>query len=236
MIQNKEITHSEFEKSCKLFGYETFSDKQMEAYIQDAKSLLEKSEKEELNDIEKSQLDEFNVNCASLKQINVVNDDLTKSLIYFRPAQVIWDKDENGEIMKSRAGTYVDTPENRKLGRVGQKFGGQKQGEEKKGVELRDKHEKYLISLLKKYDEAKDKNQHIDSLDDTTKAYLKNALEKRGEVKKEGGEQKEGKSTEASKVLQLMDKDSSYKEAVDKVVKETGVDRVKLEKELDKYI
>lgn len=132
MIQNKEITHSEFEKSCKLFGYETFSDKQVETYIQDAKLLIEKSEKEELNDIEKSQLDEFNVNCASLKQINVVNDDLTKSLIYFRPAQVIWDKDENGEIMKSRAGTYADTPQNKKLGRVGQKFGGQKQEEGKK--------------------------------------------------------------------------------------------------------
>lgn len=169
MIQNREITHSEFEKSCKLFGYETFSDKQMEAYIQDAKSLIEKSEKEELNDIEKSQLDEFNVNCASLKQINVVNDDLTKSLIYFRPAQIIWDKDENGEIMKSRAGTYKDTPQNRKLGRVGQKFGENIEKSEKDIEELEKGNEK-VDKVMKEFKAGKLKSSSGEVVTDLKQA------------------------------------------------------------------
>ena len=46
----------------------------------------------------------------------------------------------------------------------------------------------------------------------------------------------ESKSKEASAVLQLMDKDYSYKDALEKVIKDTGYDKVKLEKELDKYI
>lgn len=45
------------------------------------------------------------------------------------------------------------------------------------------------------------------------------------------------KSKAASKVLQLMDKDYSYSEALKKVLKEDKrLDRKKLEKELDKYI
>jgi uncharacterized protein YoaH (UPF0181 family) len=45
------------------------------------------------------------------------------------------------------------------------------------------------------------------------------------------------KSKAASKVLQLMDKDYSYGEAVKKVLKEDKrLDKKKLEKELDKYI
>jgi hypothetical protein len=45
------------------------------------------------------------------------------------------------------------------------------------------------------------------------------------------------KSKEASLVLQLMDKDYSYEKALTAVLKKhKNIDRVKLEKELDKYI
>ncbi len=45
------------------------------------------------------------------------------------------------------------------------------------------------------------------------------------------------KSKAASKVLQLMDKDFSYSEALKKVLSEDKrLDKKKLEKELDKYI
>jgi DNA-binding phage protein len=46
----------------------------------------------------------------------------------------------------------------------------------------------------------------------------------------------EAKSKEASAVLQLMDKDFEYQEALAKVVKSSGVNKKALEKELNKYI
>jgi len=46
----------------------------------------------------------------------------------------------------------------------------------------------------------------------------------------------EGKSKEASEVLQLMDKDYSYEKALTKVLANSKVDKKKLEKELNKYI
>lgn len=46
----------------------------------------------------------------------------------------------------------------------------------------------------------------------------------------------EGKSKAASAVLQLMDKDMEYQEALAKVVKDMSVNKKTLEKELNKYI
>lgn len=131
MIVDNEITRSDFEKSLKLQGLESFNSDQVSAWLNDNKKLIEKSKVEELDELEKSALDEFKVNAGSLKKVIVVEDNLEKSIVFVRPQQVDWDKDENGEILKSRAGTYKDTPENRKLGRVGQKFGGKKESEGK---------------------------------------------------------------------------------------------------------
>lgn len=44
------------------------------------------------------------------------------------------------------------------------------------------------------------------------------------------------KSKEAKKVLKLMDKDYSYSEALKIVLKDKTINKIKLEKELDKYI
>jgi len=131
MIVDNEITRSDFEKSLKLQGLESFNSDQVSAWLNDNKKLIEKSKVEELDELEKSALDEFKVNAGSLKKVIVVEDNLEKSIVFVRPQQVDWDRDENGEILKSRAGTYKDTPENRKLGRVGQKFGGKKEAGDK---------------------------------------------------------------------------------------------------------
>lgn len=130
-IIQKEITRSDFEKACKLNNLEYFTSDQVESWLKDSKTLIEKSQTEELDDIEKSLVDEFTVTAPNLNLVSVLNDDLTKSVVYVRPSQIDWDKDENGDLMKAKSGTYSDTPENRKLGRVGQKYGGSK-GEEKK--------------------------------------------------------------------------------------------------------
>jgi hypothetical protein len=136
-IIQKDITRSDFEKACKLNNLEYFTSDQVESWLKDSKELIEKSQTEELDDIEKSLVDEFTVTAPNLSLVSVINDDLTKSAMYVRPSQIDWDKDENGDLMKAKSGTYSDTPENRKLGRVGQKYGGSK-GEvssDKKDVE-----------------------------------------------------------------------------------------------------
>ena len=132
MIVDNNITRGDFEKSLKLQGLEAFTEEQVSAWVSGTRELIEKSEREELSDIEKSSIEEFKVDVLSLKRITVVEDDLTKSTMFIRPAQVIWDVAEDGEILKARSGIYGNTPENRKLGRIGQKYGAVKGGEEKK--------------------------------------------------------------------------------------------------------
>jgi ABC-type uncharacterized transport system YnjBCD substrate-binding protein len=53
-------------------------------------------------------------------------------------------------------------------------------------------------------------------------------------IEKYLGEEK--KTKEASMVLQLMDKDYSYQDALKKVIKKTGIDKKKLEKDLEPFI
>lgn len=52
---------------------------------------------------------------------------LQEDFMFVRAAQILWDEPKEGEIQKSRGGTYMNTPENMKLGRVGQKFGTKKE-------------------------------------------------------------------------------------------------------------
>lgn len=147
MIVDNNITRGDFEKSLKLQGLEAFTEEQVSSWVSGTRELIEKSEREELSDIEKSSIEEFKVDVLSLKRVTVVEDDLTKSTMFIRPAQVIWDITEDGEILKARSGTYANTPENKKLGRIGQKYGSKKGGEEKKetkspneGGEVEHKH------------------------------------------------------------------------------------------------
>jgi len=117
------ITRKDFEKSLKLGDFEVFTEAEINAWIKDTKTLIEKSEREELSDIEKSSIDNFNIDFSSLKKVTIIEDDLSKSVVYYRPSQVEWDLDENGEIMKARSGVYKDTPINRKKGVVGMRYG-----------------------------------------------------------------------------------------------------------------
>ena len=120
MIEDNMITRSDFEKSLKLNGLESFDENVVGEWLKDNRSLIEKSKVGELDDLEKSMLDEFKVMATSLKKVVVVEDTLEKSVVYVRPQQVEWDTAEDGEILKSRSGIYKDTPENRKLGRYRQ--------------------------------------------------------------------------------------------------------------------
>ena len=71
------------------------------------------------------------------------------------------------------------------------------------------------------------------SWDETVKAAVEYT-----ESKQEGKSKEGDKSKEASMVLKEMDnqEEPNYTAALNKVLKETGANKAKLEKELDKYI
>lgn len=194
MIVDNNITRGDFEKSLKLQGLEAFTEEQVSAWVSGTRELIEKSEREELSDIEKSSIEEFKVDVLSLKRITVVEDDLTKSTMFIRPEQVIWDVAEDGEILKARSGIYGNTPENRKLGRIGQKYGAVKGGENEKESRVWTKDQN---AKVKENDKAFDehlKKKNIDPYSKEASGEWKSAgfQDKQKEIfgKKDGGEEK----------------------------------------------
>lgn len=68
------------------------------------------------------------IDFASLTRVEVVNDDLTKSIMFWRPAQIEWKEieDPTNNLLKSKVGYYKDTPANRQKGVVGKPYGNPK--------------------------------------------------------------------------------------------------------------
>lgn len=117
------ILQSDLNKSLKLGEVECFTSEQIKSYAQEAYDEINKSTggKEALM---KEVADEI----RSFKPFLVVNDDdLSKSIKFIRRAQIAWDEPVGDDISKSRSGTYMNTPENRKLGRVGRRYGASRQ-------------------------------------------------------------------------------------------------------------
>jgi hypothetical protein len=133
------ITKQDFDTFCRRKDPEVFTEKQINSWILSQQELLQKSETDELNDIEKSEVSAFNDEFSSFMKVEVVStsdDILTKSLkydtYYVREQQIDWDmeKGDNDELIKSSHGKYKDTAHNRKMGRVGQEFGHAKKKED----------------------------------------------------------------------------------------------------------
>lgn len=97
-------------------GYEVFDESQVAAY---AKDFMTKSQAGEVLQEDKV---EFAVEMAGLQKAICVNEDGSQCTLYYRKPLVDWKVDGNGLVMKGIAGTYTDTPENRKLNRVGQAY------------------------------------------------------------------------------------------------------------------
>jgi hypothetical protein len=119
----------------------------------------------------------------------------------------------------------------------------------KKGYESAKSHTKNAAEKSKKYVDKKIHDKKLDIAyevlqetrvitDDKRESQMLNEASNIVEEKyKKGGPIGKKKSRSASKVLQLMDKDYSYTDALNKVLKkDLRVDKAKLEKELNKYI
>jgi len=120
------ITKDDFLKMVRLQHLEVITQSQLSQNTQIIKSYMEKSLVSELSDIEKSDANMMIEEVGSLQKWEVMRDDFTKAICYTRPEQVQWEepvKGEFGEIIKAKGGVYKPTSENKKLGRVGQKYG-----------------------------------------------------------------------------------------------------------------
>ena len=139
------LSHEEFQKSIvKDGGFEVYTQEQFNTWIEDNMEVLQKGEANTLEEFEKSEYETLKEELKSFTQVEVILPSqesqfrIEKSIMYIRPNQVEWDepeiiKGEDGEdIQKARGGRYTNTPTNRKLGRVGQKYGGEKKEEESK--------------------------------------------------------------------------------------------------------
>lgn len=110
----KEFTRKEFNEFIQKNELESFSSTQVEKF---QKSIL--SNLEDLDDFQKSCIA---AEVQTLEKAIVVEDNLTKSLVFYRPIQVE-PTEENGlfnsNLMKSKSLRYKDTPLNRFKGVVG---------------------------------------------------------------------------------------------------------------------
>lgn len=116
MINKKLVPVEKFMEVALANGYEVFDEAQVAAY---AKDFMTKSQAGEVLQEDKA---EFAVEMAGLQKAICANEDGSQCTLYYRKPLVDWKVDSNGLVMKGIAGTYTDTPENRKLNRVGQAY------------------------------------------------------------------------------------------------------------------
>jgi hypothetical protein len=108
----REFTKKEFDVFVVKNGYETFTADQVLKFNQEVVNNRES-------------MDEFSKSCAaadfvSLNRAIVVDDDLVKSVVYYRECQIEpLEKEEFGSIMKSKQIVFADTALNRFKGIVG---------------------------------------------------------------------------------------------------------------------
>lgn len=116
MMNKKLVPVEKFMEVALANGYEVFDEAQVAAY---AKDFMTKSQAGEVLQEDKA---EFAVEMAGLQKAICANEDGSQCTLYYRKPLVDWKVDSNGLVMKGIAGTYTDTPENRKLNRVGQAY------------------------------------------------------------------------------------------------------------------
>lgn len=116
MAEKKLVPAEKFREVALNNGYEVFDEAQVADYAKDA---MMKSQAGALSQKDK---DEFAVEVAGLMKAICTNEDGSQCILYYRKPLVDWKIDGNGVVMKGIAGTYTDTPENRKLNRVGQAY------------------------------------------------------------------------------------------------------------------
>ena len=165
----KSYSQEEFNRMVSDNELEVFTADQLQLFAKEADAEILKSEGSR-EEIMKAVADEIRTFTPSKVWGLDTKNQLQSNIVFTRPQQVEWEPVEGDEIQKSRGGIYKDTPENRKLGRVGKKFGGnsevkdqkapKSEEEQPKGEEKREESEDLEDKLdreLDKLDEEKDR-------------------------------------------------------------------------------
>ena len=137
------IHKDDLDRKIKLNEVEAFTYEQVKLFAEENMNEIAKSEGSK-DEIMKAVADEI----KSFSPIKVISANaeghLQEDFMFVRAAQILWDEPKEGEIQKSRAGTYMNTPENMKLGRVGQKYGAPTEGEaDRANAAIKEKKEGY---------------------------------------------------------------------------------------------
>jgi hypothetical protein len=226
MITQSEIARKDFDRVCELNNYEVFTEKQVSSLTNHIKGIIEKSNRETLTPTEIQSIHAYKEDMPELKKAIVLNNDLSRELLYYRERKVIFDdvieKSEDGEITKARTGTYANTAQNRKLGRVGRKYDPRdKKAEEESKGKTEGKKEETKEELLSKMNKmvfdkyGKDGSNVTHNKASKEIPGYKDIYEKYkegGEKKEEGGyDAKEWVHTNPKKILELTKELNSLK-------------------------
>lgn len=114
--KNKKVSLAMFEETTANNGYEVFTPEEVSSYYKEG---LMKSRSGELSDQEK---EAFVADVMYLQKAVCLDEQNKDVLRYYRKKQVAWEQAADGTIMKGLEGVYLDTPENRRLNRVGQAY------------------------------------------------------------------------------------------------------------------
>lgn len=113
MKKYADMTRKEFLSKFDNPEYEIYTEEQVKRFSQDVLKSIDPIEKEY-----------GAIDFVSLNRVTVVNDDLSKSILFWRPSQIEWKEEINPDtLMKSKTGYCKDTPENRRKGVVGKPYG-----------------------------------------------------------------------------------------------------------------
>jgi hypothetical protein len=124
------ITKDDFLTMVKLQHLEVLTQAQLSQNTKVINGYMQKALTAELSDGEIAVSNAMITDVGSLQQWEVLRNDFTKAVVYTRHEQVEWEdaeRGELGEIIKAKGGIYKLTSENKKLGRVGQKYGEKKE-------------------------------------------------------------------------------------------------------------
>lgn len=121
------MTRKEFMDFVQKNGHEFYTIDQIHAFHNDLKKSVDPVEKEH-----------GAIDFVSLERVEVRNDDLTKSVMFWRPAQIEWKEEIDPDtLQKSKTGYYKDTAMNRKKGVVDKPYGDPKaKDHDEKGTSL----------------------------------------------------------------------------------------------------
>ena len=113
---NKKVTLKAFEEVASKNGYEVFTPEEIASYYKEG---LAKSINCQMASTEK---EEFASDIIGLQKAVVSDENGKETVRYYRKKQVEWETSQDGTILKGIEGIYLDTPENRRLKRVGQPY------------------------------------------------------------------------------------------------------------------